>query len=96
MKLEKKDFDFLQPMINKGIETFFKNKENSEFENKIFNITETSKEIGKTYNFVVSLIKKGFLKTTKDGKFITGLEINNYLGLSDNKNAVSNGNSETA
>jgi len=80
MKLEEKDFEFLQPMINKGLETFFNRKEKKEFEKRIFNITETAKEIGKSYNFVVSLITKGFLKTTKDGKFITGKEINQYLG----------------
>jgi len=93
MKLEKQDFEFLQPMINKGIETYFNTKENKAFEKKIFNITETAKEIGKSYNFVVSLIKKGYLKTTKDGKHTSGKEINNFLN--DQYKNVNTRNKET-
>ena len=83
-------------MITESIEDYFKNRTNKEFEKKIFNIQQTAKELGKSYNFVTSLIKKDFLKTTKDGKFITGKEINNYLGFTENKKAVSNDNFETA
>jgi len=89
MKLEKKDFEFLPEMIENTIEKYFNNSTNKEFEKKIFNIQQTANEIGKSYNFVVSLMKKGYLKTTKDGKHITGKEINNYLGFVDNKKAVS-------
>ncbi len=96
MKLEEKDFEFLQPMINKGINEYFENKENKEFEKKTFNISETEKIINCSYNFVKKLIQDGYLKTTADGKFITGLEINKYLGITDNKKTVSNGNVETA
>ena len=79
MELEKKDFEFLQPMINQGIENYFKQKEKADFEKKIFNITQTAEIMGKTYNFVAGLMRKGYLKTTLDGKHLTGAEINNYL-----------------
>ncbi len=95
MKLEKKDFEFLPGLIYESIENYFDNKEKKGFEKKIFNISETAKEIGKSYNFVSSLMKKGYLKTTKDGKHISGKEINRYLGI-QNKDAVSNSKIETA
>ena len=96
MNLEKKDFEFLQPMIYKSIETYFKNKENADFEKQIFNKTQTAEKLGRSYGFITNLINAGYLKTTADGKHITGLEINNYLGITDNKKTVSNGNIETA
>ena len=85
MIIEKKDFDFLPDMIKEIMEDLFNKRENNEYEKRIFNVQQTSNEIGKSYNFVVKLIKTGYLKTTTDGKHVTGKEINRYLGESDDR-----------
>jgi len=95
MKFEQKDFEFLPGMIQESIKNYFDKKEHKEFEKQTFNITETCKIINRSYNYVKDLITDGYLKTTSDGKFISGKEINRYLG-EQNKNAVSTDKIETA
>ena len=64
MIIEKKDFDFLPDMIKEIMEELYEKKENNEYEKRIFNIQQTANELGKSYNFVVGLVKKRYLKTT--------------------------------
>ena len=94
MIIEKKDFDFLPDMIKGIMEELYEKRENNEYEKRIFNIQQTSNELGKSYNFVVSLIKKGYLKTTKDSKHVSGKEINRYLG--EHNNVGSSNSNEAA
>lgn len=80
MRLEPTDLEMLAPIIKSTLEKFFNEKEKNDFEKKIFNITQTKEILGKTYGWVVNRIEDGTLKTTIDGKHITGKEINRYLG----------------
>jgi len=86
MKLEQKDIEILRPLIENTIQKALAEKENKEFEKKIFNITQTAELIGKSYNFVSNLIKEGYLETTADGKHVSGKEINKYLNLNNDNN----------
>ena len=79
MKLEAQDFEILKPIIKESIVETLTDLKNKEFEKKIHNITETAQIMGKSYNFVDGLIKKGLLKTTNDNKHVTGKEINRFL-----------------
>lgn len=80
MKFETTDFEFLKPMIQESLESYFIKKEKNDFEMKLYNITQTAEMLHKTYNWVVARINDGTFKTTIDGKHITGKEINRYLG----------------
>lgn len=80
MRLEQKDLEMFAPIIERTLKKYFDEKEKNEFEKRIFNITQTKEILGKTYNWVVDRIKDETLKTTSDGKYISGKEINRYLG----------------
>lgn len=82
MKLEPQDYESLEPIIYKSLTRYFKEHENNEFEKKIFNITQAAEQLGKSYNWVSERMKDGTLKTTSDGMYISGKEINRYLGIS--------------
>lgn len=81
MKLESNDFDILKPFIKESIVTTLTELNKQEFEKKIYNYTQTAEIMGKSYNWVTDRIKDETLKATTDGKYITGKEINRYLGL---------------
>lgn len=80
MKFETSDFEILKPIIKETIDSYFIEKEKKEFEMKIFNITQAAEIFGKAYNWVSDRMKDGTLKTTSDGKHISGKEINRFLG----------------
>lgn len=80
MRLEPTDLEMFAPIIERTLKNYFDKKNKNDFEKKIFNITQTKEILGKTYNWVADRIKDGTLKTTIDGKHVTGKEINRYLG----------------
>ena len=80
MKFEPKDFEIIEPIIKKSLDEYFREKEKNDFEKKLYSISEIQKILGMSYNWVAGKIKDGTLKTTSDGKFVTGKEINSYLG----------------
>ena len=79
MKFDVQDFEILKPLIEDSIKKTLTDLKNKEFEKKIHDITETSKLLGKSYNFVRGLMQKGLLGTTIDEKHVTGKAINEYL-----------------
>jgi hypothetical protein len=80
MKFEPKDFEVFKPMIIETIKDCFNDQINQDFEKKLYSITQAQKILGMSYNWVSGKIKDGTLKTTSDGKYITGKELNRYLG----------------
>ena len=81
MKLEPQDFDILKPFIKESIVTTLTELSKKEFEKKIFNIKQASGLLGKSRNWVSDRMKNGTFITTSDGEYISGKEINRYLGL---------------
>jgi len=82
--------------IEKAVRKVLNEKENNEFEKQLFNRKQASEIFNIHPTTLTNKIDAGYIKTTPDGKFISGAEINRYLGIADNKKAVSNGNLETA
>lgn len=54
---------------------FFK-KANAE---KVYNIAETAKLLGKAYNTIVRMMRDGRIETTADGRYISQKAIDHYL-----------------
>jgi len=81
MKLEQTDLEVFRLMIKQTITDYFNKKENKEFEHRLFTIKEVIKMTHKSYGYIRGLIDKGTLKTTKDGKFISGKAINDFLQI---------------
>lgn len=68
----------------KGIEIslrkILREEKDEEFNKQLFSINHVAKEILKiSWSTLDKKIKAGFIKTTPDGKFIPGYEINRYL-----------------
>ncbi len=89
MKLEKEDFNFLKDIVKDVFTEFETERQNKDFERKTFTTQETAEQIGRSYNHVSNLVKRGILQTTADGKFISGYEINRYLRINNEKTAPS-------
>ena len=82
--------------IENAVRKVLTEKENKEFEKKLFNRKQASEMLNIHATTLTNKIIAGYLKTTADDKHITGLEINRFLGQQANKKTVSNGNIETA
>ncbi|NPA44419.1 MAG: hypothetical protein GXO49_02690 [Chlorobi bacterium] len=72
------------PIIKESIKEVLLEIEKEKFEKQTFTKTEVAEMMNKSYNYVTSLINKGYLKTTLDGKLITGRAINEYYNEIEN------------
>lgn len=67
-------------IIEASVRKILKEEKDEEFEKQLFSINHVAKEILKiSWSTLDKKIKAGFMKTTPDGKFIPGYEINRYL-----------------
>jgi len=70
--------DELQEMINQAILQATQER-NKEIDVQNFSIKALSIKTKRSYGFIKSRITKGILKTTADGKFITGQSVREYF-----------------
>lgn len=68
-----------QLVMDSVFKAISKEKEDS-FEKQTFNVKETAGILKRSEAYVRKMIGQGILKTTAEGKFVTGKEINKYLG----------------
>jgi len=74
------DLSDLAEVVRENVLLAMREFKASDFEKETFSIKDTSIKIKRSENYVRKLIAQGVIKTTIDGKFITGMEINSYLG----------------
>jgi len=66
--------------IELSLRKVLREKQNEEFGKQLFSINHVAREILKiSWSTLDKKIKAGFIRTTPDGKFITGHEIDRYL-----------------
>jgi hypothetical protein len=70
--------DEFEMTIEKTVRKVLNEKSENEYDSKVFSINEAAKEIGCAWQTVRNLIDSNTIKTTIDGKFITGSEIKRY------------------
>ena len=52
---------------------------------RLFTIPETARKLERPYKTILRMVKRGAIKTTADGQFITQQAINNYLNINNIK-----------
>ncbi len=84
IQIEQINSSELMALVRTAVSEAYNNHQEKEFEKMTFNIKETAKKLKRSENFIRKLVNQEIIKTTADGKFITGKELNKYLG-SDKK-----------
>lgn len=79
----------LKELVKDAVIEVLKVNTSQEFERNIFSKKETSEILKRSESFVRTLVSEGILRTTADGKFISGYEINRYLMIQNEKTASS-------
>lgn len=80
LSVEQLDKFELIELVKQAVSEAYSQTKESDFDRKTYNIKETAKILNRSENYIRKIISQGVLKTTSDGKFITGKEINRYLG----------------
>ena len=70
--------NFIEVTIENTLRKILNETENKEYAKKLFTINQASKELGRHRDTIVKMIKADYIKTTPDGKYISGAEIMNY------------------
>jgi len=80
IELEQLDKEELAEIVKASVSEVLKMKAEDNFEKQTFNIKDAAKILKRSENYLRKIVTQGILKTTSDGKFITGKELNRYLG----------------
>jgi hypothetical protein len=80
IQIEQLDRSELVELVKQSVNEALREKERTDFEKQTFNIKEAAEIIKKSDTHVRRLIRDGLLRTTADGKFVSGRELNRYLG----------------
>lgn len=80
LSVQQLDKSELVELVKRAVSEAYSQTREKDFDRKTFNIKETAKILNRSENYIRKIIQQGVLKTTSDGKFITGKEINKYLG----------------
>lgn len=80
ISVQELDKSELVELVKQAVSEAFNQTKEKDFIKKTFNVKETAKVLNRSENYIRKIIHLGVLKTTADGKFITGKEINKYLG----------------
>ncbi len=78
----------LDNRIEKIVRKVFEETQDREYKKRLFTINQARKELDNMhFSTLQKKIEEGFIKTTTDGKYISGLSIMNYL-LNENADSV--------
>lgn len=80
LSVEQIDKSELIELVKQAVSEAYNQTKEKDFNRKTYNIKETAGILNRSENYIRKIISQGVLKTTSDGKFITGKEINRYLG----------------